>query len=141
MNPEAAPFPPIMSATTGYYSLIQYCPDRMKLEAANMGVLLYEPESRFLQARLAKSNERIVRFFGEEAGDLKQIDAMKTILLHRLEAESERIGHVEDLSRFAELLANEIVITPPRAMLVEEPELDLKRLFDEVMADCEHLQP
>ena len=91
MNPEPASFLPVMNATTGYYCLIQYCPDRMKLEAANMGVLLYQPESSYLQARLAKSNDRIMRFFGDEAGDLKQIDAMKVMLLHRIKAESDRM--------------------------------------------------
>ena len=27
--------------TTGYYSVIQFCPDRSRLEAANVGVLLF----------------------------------------------------------------------------------------------------
>jgi hypothetical protein len=119
--------------TTGYYSLIQYCPDRMRLEAANIGVLLFCPERQFLQARLASSNRRIDRFFGGEAGDLKQINAMKKILEHRLEAESQKIRDVEGLQRFAELLANEFVITEPRAWLVEEPEVELAQLYEKLV--------
>ncbi len=29
-----------MSGNVGFYSLIQYCPDRARLEAADVGVLL-----------------------------------------------------------------------------------------------------
>ncbi|MCX6874710.1 MAG: DUF3037 domain-containing protein [Verrucomicrobia bacterium] len=119
--------------TTGHYSLIQYCPDRMRLEAANIGVLLFCPERNYLQARLAPTNRRIDRFFGAEAGDLKQINAMKKILEHRLKAESQVIQDVEGLQRFAELLANEIVITEPRVMLVEEPGVELAQLYEQLV--------
>lgn len=127
--------------TTGYYSLIQYCPDRMRLEAANIGVLLFCPERKFLQARLASSNRRIDRFFGAEAGDLKQINAMKKILEHRLVAESQKIHDVEGFQRFAELLANEIVITEPRAWLVEEPEVELAQLYDQLIGKFIKTEP
>ena len=56
-----------MNATKGYYSLVQYCPDVARQEAANVGVVLFCPELAFLEARLASSNHRIRRFFGEEA--------------------------------------------------------------------------
>lgn len=127
--------------TTGYYSLIQYCPDRMRLEAANIGVLLFCPERKFLQARLASSNRRIDRFFGAEAGDLKQINAMKKILEHRLAAESQKIQDLEGLQHFAELLANEIVITEPRAWLVEEPEVELAHLYEQLVGRLIKTEP
>lgn len=34
----------------GYYSIIQYCPDLSRFEAANVGVLLFCPERAFLKA-------------------------------------------------------------------------------------------
>lgn len=130
-----------MKPTTGYYSLIQYCPDRMRLEAANIGVLLFCPERKYLRARLAGSNRRIDRFFGAEAGDFKQINAMKRMLEHRLSAEADGINDVEGLQRFADLLANEIQITEPRAMLVEEPEVELAQLFEELVGKFIHTEP
>ena len=39
------------TVTTGYYSVIQYCPDRSRLEAANVGVLLFVPAGGYLRAR------------------------------------------------------------------------------------------
>ena len=38
-----------MKPSKGYYSLIQYCPDLGRLEAANVGVLLFCPERGFLK--------------------------------------------------------------------------------------------
>lgn len=123
------------TSTTGFYSLIQYCPDRGRLEAANIGVLLFCPDRGYLRARLScQSNERIRHFFGEEAGDLKQINAMKKMLEHRLKAERPDLVDVAALRRFASLTANEIVITEPRPTLVEEPDVDLAQLYDDLVA-------
>lgn len=128
-------------ATTGYYSLIQYCPDRDRLEVANMGVLLFCPEPRYLQARLSPGNERIRHFFGDEAGDYKQIQAMKKIIEHRLEVENERIRNLADLQRFVALTANEILITNPRPVLVEEPAVELAQIFDDLVASSQRREP
>lgn len=127
--------------TTGYYSLIQYCPDRMRLEAANIGVLLFCPEREYLNARLAPNNRRIDRFFGPEAGDNKQIKAMKEILQHRLKAESQVIRDLEGLQRFAELLANEIIVTEPRSVLVEEPDVELAQLYEQLVGRFIRTEP
>jgi len=43
-----------MTAHKGYYSVVQYCRDRSRLEAANTGVLLFCPELDICRrARLA----------------------------------------------------------------------------------------
>ena len=127
--------------TTGYYSLIQYCPDRGRLEAANIGVLLFCPEQKYLRVRMAPNNERIRHFFGEEAGDLKQVNAMKKMLEHRVQVESKEINDLPGLRRFAALLANEIVVSDPRPTLVEEPEAELAQLFDELVARTQRREP
>ena len=127
--------------TTGYYSLIQYCPDRGRLEAANIGVLLFCPEPRYLRARLSSGNERIRHFFGDEAGDLKQLNAMKKMLEHRLEVETGEISDLAGLQRFAALLANEFIISAPRPTLVEEADVELAQLFDDLVARAQRREP
>lgn len=127
--------------TTGYYCLIQYCPDRGRLEAANIGVLLFCPVFGYLRARLSSGNERIRNFFGDEAGDLKQINTMKKMLEHRLESEKSSITGLGDLQRFAAVLANEIVVTPPRPTLVEEPDVELAQLFEDLVARTQRKEP
>ena len=113
----------------------------MRLEAANIGVLLFCPEQKYLRVRLAPTNRRIDRFFGAEAGDLKQINAMKKMLEHRLTTETEMIRDVEGLRHFAKLLANEIIITEPRATLVEEPNVELAQLYDELVGQFIRTEP
>lgn len=106
-----------------------------------MGVLLFCPERKYLRARFSSNNERIRHFFGEEAGDLKQIKAMKRMLEHRLTVEADEIRNLAGLQRFASLLANEIIISDPRPTLVEEPDVELAQLFDDLVASTQRQEP
>lgn len=127
-----------MKASNGYYCLIQYCPDRTRLEAATIGVLLFCPERDFLKAMTARGNARIKRFFGREEHDWKRIRSLKSAIEERLEVEAPEIRTREDLERFAQLRANEILISSPRSMTVDDPENDLKQLFAEVVGGEHH---
>lgn len=129
------------TSTTGYYSLIQYCPDRGRLEAANIGVLLFCPERKYLRARLSPGNDRVRHFFGDEAGDLKQLQAMKRMLENRFQAEEAEISDVPGFRRFTSLLANEMIISEPRETLVEEPDVELAQLFDDLVARVQRREP
>jgi hypothetical protein len=121
----------MMSTFKGYYSLIQYCPDLGRLEAANVGVLLFCPELRFLKAKTTKNNARIIQFFGRDGHDWEQIKLFKTGIEDRLMSEAADIRTLEDLQRFIALRANLIQITPPRSMKVTDPEKDLQALAQE----------
>jgi len=122
-----------MSAAKGYYSLIQYCPDRSRLEAANIGVLLFCPEMPFVEARLAKGNDRIRRFFGADSFDKRRVNAAKRAIEHRLAVDRESFQSPEDLVRFVETRGNDIVLTTPRPMRVSDPSADLDSLFEELV--------
>lgn len=125
-------------ATKGYYSLIQYCPDLGRLEAANIGVLLFSPERQFLKAMTTRNNSRIIRFFGSEGHDWVRINAFKKGLEDRIALEGTDIKSLEDLQRFIDQRANLLQITPPRPMKVAEPEKDLEALFKELMSETAH---
>jgi hypothetical protein len=122
-----------MKPTHGYYCLIQYCPDLSRLEAANIGVLLFCPDRVFLKARTARDNQRIRHFFGDEDHDWSQINSFKRGIEERLEMEHPSIQSLDDLQRFAQLRANQIQITPPRPMRVRVPEEDLDQLFRDLV--------
>jgi hypothetical protein len=109
-----------MSAATGYYSLIQYCPDPSRLEAANVGVVLFCPAKNFLEVRTAHRNDRIRRLFGRDK-DWKQINAIKLSVERRLKTDRDQFQEAADLERFATTRANAMRLTPPRAVLVEDP--------------------
>jgi hypothetical protein len=124
-----------MNSAKGYYSLIQYCPDRTRLEAATIGVLLFCPERDFLKAMTVRSNRRIARFFGRQGHDWQRINSFKHAIQERVEVERSSIQTVANLEEFISLRANQLQITPPRSMCVHDPEEDLKALFHDIVGD------
>jgi hypothetical protein len=126
--------------TTGFYSLVQYCPDRSRMEAANFGVVLLCPALGFLGVRIASGNERIRRFFGDEAGDLAQLNTMKKMLVRRLN-DDEQLRQPDAFQKFRKVLSNELQISEPRPVRVENPQAELAQLFNELVEAKEHGEP
>lgn len=125
-----------MNASKGYYSLIQYCPDLGRLEAANVGVLLFCPERQFLKALTSPNNRRIIHFFGSEGHDWARINAFKQGLEDRIAIEGPEIQTLEQLVQFIAQRGNLLQITPPRPMKVLDPRKDLNELFRELIGEA-----
>jgi hypothetical protein len=124
-----------MNPVKGYYSVIQYCPDLGRFEAANVGVLLFCPEKQFLRALTSSSNSRIIRFFGSKGHDWARINTFKRGLEDRLQKESPTIKSIDDLQKFIALRANVMQIGPLNPIKVQDPEEDLRRLFEEIVGE------
>lgn len=125
-----------MNAKKGYYSLIQYCPDLMRLEAVNVGVLLFCPSmENYLQVKVTSTNRRVRKFFGDEAGDLRQIQLIKEGLQSHLNLEDTHIDSLEKLQRFIRMQANQLQLTEPRSMRITNPAKDLNDLFVELFGE------
>jgi hypothetical protein len=123
----------LMKLVTGYYSIIQFCPDLSRLEAANVGVILFCPDLGFLQARLTPDNTRILRFFGKKAFDWARVNSYKQAIQERLDIEGKDFRGPNDLEEFGLRRGNSIQLTRPRPMTVREPVKDLDRLYEEVV--------
>jgi hypothetical protein len=119
-----------MTAYKGYYSVIQFCPDLMRLEAANIGVLLFCPELRFLAARIARDNDRVRKFFGSQDLDWQKLRLLKAAFEDRVAAEAETIRTLDQLQEFIDLRANQFRLTKPRSIRIEEPQQQLRQLFE-----------
>ena len=124
-----------MNPAKGYYSLIQYCPDLGRLEAANIGVLLFCPERYFLKALTSNNNRHIIRFFGNEGHDWVRINSFKIGLADRIAIEGRDILTLEQVEKFIAGRANLLQITLPRPMKVNDPNEDLEALFKELVAE------
>lgn len=122
-----------MNTTKGYYSLVQFCPDPARAEAANIGVLLFCPDKGFIEAKLAKGNDRIRRFFRGQAFDFDRVNFAKHAIERRLKADRDSFESLDDLHRFIETRANEVIITAPRPVKVWEPSKDLRRLYADLV--------
>lgn len=122
-----------MAGHPGYYSLIQYCPDLSRAESANVGVLLFCPALRFIDAKTAEGNDRVRKLFGTKGSELDRINAFKRSIETRVRLEAGRFHDLPALVSFIDTRANEIVLTPPRPIKVLEGRPDLDRLFDELV--------
>ena len=122
-----------MNPSKGYYCIIQYCPDLSRLEAANIGVVLFCPERMFLESRTARDNARIRHFFGSAGHDWKRVSSFKLGIEERLKLENRSIKTIEDLETFIATRGNEFQITPPRPMKVRDPAKELDELFQELV--------
>ncbi len=122
-----------MRAMRGYYSVVQYCPDASRAEAASIGVALFCPEARFADAKLETSNARVKKFFGKDAFDSFALDAMKESLRERLLRERQNFKSSEDFTHFVETRANELRLTAPRPMKVDDPDRELEALYIELI--------
>jgi hypothetical protein len=120
--------------TTGYYSVIQYCPDHSRMEAANVGVLLFVPALGYVRARMSSNNDRIRHFFGDEAGDNQQIKRIKEFLERRIAVEAPALTEYSKVERFVRLFANELVFTDLRPVRVENADTELVQLYNDLVA-------
>ena len=122
-----------MTPVRGHYSLIQFCPDTARLEAANIGVALFCGEHHFLQVRMSENNGRVVQMFGRGERDLERLRAVKKGLRSSLETKSD-LRDVEQLQRFAALHVNHLRMTafmPCR--IASSPDAELDTLYDELV--------
>lgn len=116
--------PTTMNATRGYYSLVQYCPDLARQEAANPGVHLCCPERGFIRAKLTDSLAHIRRCFGHAAGSDGHIAGMLRGLVNRIEIEQADFKSLEDLLQFVATRANKVILTSPK--IASEPNEDTR---------------
>ncbi|HEY7423605.1 MAG TPA: DUF3037 domain-containing protein [Gemmataceae bacterium] len=126
-----------MKATTGYYSIIQFCPDPARREVANVGVVLLCPELGFLKTRMAEGTHRIKEVFPKLRPDPKRLASELRLVERRLDIDREYFKTVDDLTRFAETRANAMRLTLPLPIRIEQPEAELSRLFARLVGERE----
>lgn len=121
---------------SGFYSVAQYSPDPSRLEAANIGVLLMCPALGFVSARTSTNNARPRRFFGRNAFDNARLNAAKRALERRVSIAQAQLQSEQDLIRFVQTRGNDIILTLPRSISVQDPQRDMDALFEDIVG-CE----
>jgi hypothetical protein len=122
-----------VNETKGYYSLIQYCPDQSRLEAINLGIVVFCPELHVLKARwLTNARPRVRKMFVEQ--DWRFLDNQINALDSRLSIEPTFAGR-DEFVRFSETRANSLQLTAPRPVKVQEPIQVLDTLFNDLVGE------
>ena len=117
----------------GYYALIQYCPEPSRAEGANVGVVLYCPEAKFLDVQMSLDNDHARRLFTGATFDSERLSAAKSAFANRLKQVGQEFRSVEDLEQFMRTRGNALQLVPPRPVRVDEPAASLKQLFAELV--------
>lgn len=120
-----------MEPRKGHYSLIQFCPDRGRAEAVNVGLVLFVPAERRLEVRMAQTSRRVQQIFGKGAIDSWWLKTVRESFERGLMTEHRagRFATAEDLDRYFSTLGNDIIATPARPTQVEDARASLERLY------------
>jgi hypothetical protein len=101
----------------GYYSLIQYCPDEMIGEIANIGVILFAPKTGFVDVRITPTNQRVAHIFGGGIHKYDTLQRYKEGLSEWVKTEHRKFAELETAKKFLASNANSIMFTPLRSTL------------------------
>ena len=124
-----------MAAQRAHYSIVQYVPDDSRAECANVGVVLFVPESRWLQARTTQSLDRVRRFFRPGQKQIHRIELALKALEDRMDLARDGFTEENDLVQFAASRADQIRVSTPRLVMVDEPKAVLIDLYEELVGD------
>ena len=113
----------------GFYSVVQYCPNRFRAEAVNVGVVLLCLEPHAVRVRMTGDHARVRNLFAVARPELKNLMLATDGLKSRIENSAGELRTVEDLTAFAASRANDLRLTEPRLAKLENIEGDFERLF------------
>src|SRR6185437_3577888 len=119
----------------GFYSVVQYCPDRSRAEAVNVGLVLLCIEPHALRVRMTGNHDRVRRLFAMTRHELKNLQFSTSGLRTRIEHDPQDLRTSEDLSAFAASRANDLRLTEPRLAKLDNFDNDFDRLFSELVED------
>lgn len=126
-----------MGPMRGFFSVVQFCPDLDRGECANVGVVLVVPQVGFLNVRLSEDNEGPKQRFGKDAYDDARLTVAKKGIEGRLRDEGKDWKGPEDLQRFGKREGNNLLLTTPKVILVEDPLSELDELYQRLV----HMDP
>lgn len=111
------------------YFLIRIAPDPVRNEYLNIGVALYEPQSKFVAVRLISDFQRVRCLF--PSFDPADLIGLEEDLVQRLSAPgAARWLSREYLLELAqESFAHALQLTPPNAVLTRDPATEVEELF------------
>jgi len=117
----------------GFYSVIQYCPNRFRAESVNVGLVLLCPDPHEVRVRIAGKHNRAKRLFGMGRPEMDNLNLSLQGLKHRIESTASEFKCAEDLAAFAASRANDLRLTEPRLAKFQTIDDDLERLFLELV--------
>ena len=117
----------------GFYSVVQYCPDRFRAEAVNVGLVLLCVEPHALRVKMTSNHDRVRKLFAISKVDLKNLKFSTQGVTSRIENSADELRTSEDLAAFAASRANDLLLTEPRLAKLSNFNEDFERLFAQLV--------
>lgn len=121
-----------MTMSTGWYSLIQVCPDFARAETVNVGIYLFCTEPHTATVLLTHDFRRAGSLLKHTGVELAAVKESASRIARRLE--SARFQSVEEFEQFARSRGNALQLTSPRSIRVDDPDRVARALMDELVA-------
>ncbi len=117
----------------GFYSVVQYCPDRFRAEAVNVGLVLLCVDPHALRVKMTGKHDGVGKLFAISKQDLKNLKFSTDGLTSRIENSADELRTPEDLAAFAASRANDLLLTEPRLAKLVNFDEDFERLFAQLV--------
>ncbi len=117
----------------GYYSVIQYCPDRFRAEGVNVGLVLLCLEPHALRVQMTQKFDRVRKLFAISKQDLNSLKIATEAMKSRIASATVDWRTAEELAAFAGSRANDLRLTEPRLAKIADIDTDFERLFSELV--------
>jgi hypothetical protein len=115
--------------------VVQYVPDGARAEGANVGVVLYVPETASLLFRTSPSLARVKQFFCPDESEFEWIaGAVKTLECRLRTAESE-FKSKQEFRLFVAARADVVRLTHPRLAVADNLQAKLDELYTRLVGD------
>ncbi len=118
-----------------FYSVIQYCPDRFRAEAVNVGLAMLCPDPHEVRVAVISRYNRVQKLFGVRGEELKNLKLATLRLKNRIESANGELRTDEDLACFAATRANDLRLPEPRLAKVADLDDDFERLYSKLVED------
>lgn len=126
--------PILATSSRAFYSIVQYCPDLARLEAANVGVVVFRAEPAYLGVKMSENPTRVAKMFGLRNHDLTRLKTFLSGLQERLSSDRDGVKSLEQLNQLAAMQVNVLRMTPFMPCRVsEQPAEDVDRMFQELV--------
>ena len=119
----------------GFYSVIQYVPNRFRAESVNIGLVLMRAEPHALRVRVTDKFDRARRLFRLNEGELKNLQVSALSFKNRIESNPHEFETAEDMAAFAAARANDLRLTHPRLAVLQDIDADFEQLFSQLVGE------
>jgi hypothetical protein len=119
-----------------FYSVVQYCPDRLRAEAVNVGLVLLCVEPHEVRVRVTTNHERVRKLFSIAKPELKNLKLSTQSLANRITLSRDELRTEQDFASFVASRANDLRLTEPRLAKLEEIDSCFERLYSQLVERC-----